>query len=55
MVIAMAYKKLSPYKPQNPPSMPGSERQWIIDELRRLEQVLIAVVEAIEELRAKVP
>jgi len=51
----MSYKKLSPYKPQSPPQMKESERQWVMDELRRLEQVLIAVIAAIEELRAKVP
>ncbi|MBB4039097.1 hypothetical protein GGR34_000732 [Microvirga flocculans] len=51
----MAYKKLSPYKPQNPPQMKESERQWVQDELRRLENVLQAIIAAIEELRAKVP
>jgi hypothetical protein len=51
----MAYEKLSPYKPQSPPRLPDSDRRWVQDEFRRLEIILLALIAAIEELRAKVP
>lgn len=51
----MAYKPIDPYRRANPPSMPGSERQWIMEELRKLEIALQALIAAIEELRKKVP
>lgn len=55
MVITMAYEKLAPYKPQTPPRLPESQGQWALGELRRLELVILALIAAIEELRAKVP
>jgi len=51
----MAYKPLNNYRRAPQPSLPGSERQWIQEELRKLEMILKEIVEAIEELRKKVP
>jgi hypothetical protein len=51
----MAYKPLDPYKRAPMPAIAGSERQFINNELAKLEKTLAAIVAAIEELRKKVP
>lgn len=51
----MSYKPIDPYKAAPPPAMAGSERQWLLAELRKLEKAVQAIIAAIEELQAKVP
>jgi hypothetical protein len=51
----MSYKPLTPYTRSPRPSLSASERQWLEDELKKLEQTFRAIIAAIEELRAKVP
>lgn len=48
----MEFNSLPSYRPSNPPTLKGSEQRWIEDELRKLEQILVAITKAIEELRS---
>jgi len=51
----MAYKPITPYRRAQSPVLPGGDKRWLEEELRKLELALQEIVRAIEELRAKVP
>ncbi len=46
---------IPPYVRSQLPVIPGGEKKWLDDELKKIEDTLRAVLNAISVLRSKVP
>jgi len=51
----MPYEKIDPYRRQPAPPLQESQARWLEAELRKLEQAIKALIEAVEVLQSKVP
>lgn len=53
--MAVYTKSLNGYKRSSQPTLPGNEKQWLEQELARLEAVIRELIAAIVELRTQNP